>query len=81
MIENFTTRPACEFWVFEWSGDDVPVVFFSNPKVSTNVIYTITELEKVLLRSDKENSFIPVPRKVLQRAWDSRDVLKKDLAA
>ncbi len=81
MIKNFTTRPASEFWVFEWSGDDTPVVFFSNPKVSTNVIYTITELEKVLSRSDKENSFIPVPRKVLQRAWNSRDSAKEELAA
>jgi len=81
MIDNFTTRPASEFWVFEWSASDIPVVFFSNPKVSTNVIYTVNELEKVLSRSDKENSFIPVPRKVMQRAWDTRDVVKRDLAA
>jgi len=81
MTDNFTTRPASEFWVFEWSVADIPVVFFSNPKVSTNVIYTANELEKVLSRSDKENSFIPVPRKVMQRAWDTRDVVKRDLAA
>ncbi len=81
MLNNFTARSACEFWVFKWDCGDVPVVTFNNPKVSTNVIYTIEELGKVLSRSDEENSFIPVPRKVLQRAWDSRDVVDKELAA
>lgn len=73
MLNDYRTTPVNEFWTFEWNEAANPVVFFSNAKVNTNVIYTLCELQKVVSRSDKENLFIPVPREVLQNALETHD--------
>ncbi len=58
---------------------DRPKVFFSNPRVSMNVIYTLDELQSVVERTDTENNFIPVPRHVLESALKS--IQQKDVLA
>lgn len=73
MVQDFKRRATNIFWSYRWTFGDNPVVFFGNPKVSTNVIYTLDELREILGRSDQNNAFIPVPRKVLQSALDVVD--------
>ena len=73
MVNDFRRRATDVFWSYRWTLGDNPVVFFGNPKVSTNVIYTLPELRRIVKRSDEENSFIPVPRKVLESALDVMD--------
>lgn len=71
MIKEFERRSTDIFWSYRWTLGARPLVFFGNPKVSTNVIYTLDELKRILSRSDQDNAFIPVPRKVMQSALDS----------
>ena len=73
MTENFKQHATHIYWSYRWNRTENPVVFFCNPKVRTNVIYTLDELTNILSRSDKENMFIPIPRKVLQNALDAYD--------
>mgnify|MGYP003663783300 CR=1 FL=1 len=80
MTKDFTTRATNIYWSYRWNRTDNPVVFFCNPKVNTNVIYTLEELQNIVSRSDKENTFIPIPRNVMQNALDAYDV-KLTLAA
>ena len=80
MTEDFKRRATNVYWSYRWNNTNNPVVFFCNPKVNTNVIYTLDELKNILSRSDKENVFIPIPRKVLQSALDAYGV-KLTLAA
>lgn len=71
MVKDFENKVTKVYWSYRWTLGECPKVFFSNPKVSMNVIYTLDELENVVERTDKENSFIPVPRHVLECALQS----------
>ncbi len=73
MVTEFKKRGTNVFWSYRWTFGDSPVVFFGNPQVKTNVIYTLEELRTVLGRSDQENQFVPVPRNVMQSALDVFD--------
>jgi len=74
MTENFKQHATHVYWSYRWNRTERPVVMFSNPNVRTNVIYTLDELNNILSRNDKDNMFIPVPRKVMQNARDAYDV-------
>ncbi len=80
MTNTFKQCATNVYWSYRWTLGDHPTVFFSNPRIKTNVIYTMDELKSVLERSDKENDFIPVPRHVLLSALKSIDT-EKALAA
>ncbi|MGH1404449.1 MAG: hypothetical protein ACRBDL_09410 [Alphaproteobacteria bacterium] len=73
MVTEFKKRGTNVFWSYRWTFGDNPVVFFGNPQVKTNVIYTLEELRVILERSDQENQFIPVPRNVMKSALDVFD--------
>ena len=68
MINQYRKSAADTQWNYRWTLGDNPVVMFANSKVKTNVIYTLDELQSVLKRTDAENSFIPVPRRVMDSA-------------
>lgn len=68
MKNDFKKRASNVFWSYRWSFGGERSVLFSNPRVSANIIYTESELRDVLLRSDAENMFIPIPRKIMQEA-------------
>ncbi len=68
MIREFKMRSTDNFWNFRLDLEKNPTIFFANPKVSTNVIYTTEELASILERTDAENAFIPVPRQIMQAA-------------
>lgn len=71
MVQEFKRRSTNVYWTYRCEYRDVPMVFFHNPQIKTNVIYTLDELERVLGRSDQENLFIPISRAVLQEAHDA----------
>lgn len=71
MINQFKQQVTNVYWSYRWTLGAHPTVFFANPKVKTNVIYTLDELQSIVARSDRENSFIPVPRHVLDSALKS----------
>ncbi|MFP4098110.1 MAG: hypothetical protein ACLFP8_00085 [Alphaproteobacteria bacterium] len=71
MNNKYQKRISNMYWTYHWTYGDQPLVRFTNPKACTNVIYTIEELKFILDSSDKENSFIPVPRSVMQGAYDT----------
>ncbi len=71
MVDEFDKKVTKVYWSYRWILGDRPKVFFSNPKVSMNVIFTLDELERVVERTDKENNFIPVPRHVYESALKS----------
>lgn len=68
MIKQYRENAADTSWSYRWTLGDRPVVLFGNPKVKTNVIYTLDELQSVVKRTDEENNFIPVPRRVMEGA-------------
>lgn len=69
MVSDFSEKSKSVLWSFLWTFGEKPVVKFSNPKTRTNVIYTAQELKCIVSRCDDENSFIPVPRHVLENAY------------
>ncbi len=68
MTKDFNRRVTNVYWSYRWTFGANPTVFFANPKVMTNVIYTLSELQNIVERSDSDNSFIPVPKQVLRSA-------------
>ncbi|PCI97826.1 MAG: hypothetical protein COB14_08595 [Alphaproteobacteria bacterium] len=68
MVNQYKKHAADSHWSYSWALGDNPVVSFCNSKVKTNVIYTLDELQSVLKRSDEENSFIPLPRRIMENA-------------
>lgn len=70
MVTEFKKGTTDIFWSYRWTFDADSTVLFSNPKSRTNVVYTADELGKILSRSDNENSFIPIPRNVMQSAYE-----------
>lgn len=80
MVREFLKRSESVTWHFLWTFGDKPVVKFTNEKARTSVIYTADELKNILERSDDENSFIPVPREVLERAYKVVDKDSKKAA-
>ncbi len=77
MVGEFRLRSTGDFWSFHIDLKKNPTIFFSNKKINTNVIYTVEELSSILERSDTENSFIPVPRKVMQNSLDEYYTIRK----
>lgn len=71
MVNEFEQKVTKVYWSYRWMLGDNPKVFFSNPKVSMNAIFTLCELESIVERSDRDNNFIPVPRHVLESALKS----------
>jgi len=78
MMSQYKKGATGSSWSYRWNLGDNPVVLFSNPKVKTNVIYTLDELQSVVKRTDSENSFIPLPRRVMEGALS--DVEDRQLA-
>ncbi len=70
MTNDFQGQNENLYWSYHWTFGDKPTVLFKNPSGRTNVIYTADQLACVLAKSDKENSFIPVPRRIMQNAFD-----------
>lgn len=68
MVNQYRKHAADSHWSYSWALGENPVVSFCNSKVKTNVIYTLDELQSILKRSDEENSFIPLPRRIMENA-------------
>jgi|GEM_PF-3173457 len=74
MKKEFCMRVNNMSWTYNWTQGKNPIVCFSNPKVSSNIIYPLEELKVILARSDEQNRYVSVPHRVLQAAYDDRDV-------
>ncbi|MCK5384639.1 MAG: hypothetical protein KAJ29_03620 [Alphaproteobacteria bacterium] len=81
MKHEFFMRASNLFWKFHWSGGENPVVCFSNPKVSANVIYTLRDIEIILARDAIRKSQLPVPLCIMQRAYEESKALAQKVIA
>ncbi len=55
-------------WNYEWSFEENPVVRFNNQRVKMDAIFTLEQLQHIVMCTDEDNSFIPVPRSVMDAA-------------
>ncbi|MCK5375130.1 MAG: hypothetical protein KAJ40_07590 [Alphaproteobacteria bacterium] len=74
MKRKFLMRASCLLWTYSCTNGDNPIICFSNPKVSINVIYTLDDIAEMLARGDDQNGYthIPyyVPYSVMKEAYD-----------
>ncbi len=68
MIMQYRQNASDVFWSYRWSLGSKPKVHFANPKAKTDAIYCLEQLQSILRCSDEENSFIPVPRHIMESA-------------
>lgn len=77
MKKEFYMRANNLFWTFHWTHGEKPIVCFSNPKVFTNVIYSLEDILSILLGGEAKNYNTEIPRRVLQDAYN---VMKTQLS-
>lgn len=60
-------------WDYSWDFAENPVVRFNNQRVKMDAIYTLEQLQHIVMCSDEDNSFIPIPRCVMDSALADYD--------
>ncbi|MCB1784170.1 MAG: hypothetical protein KDI13_09250 [Alphaproteobacteria bacterium] len=67
-MNTFNMRATNNYWTFRWSVVmGKPVAMFSNPRVHTNILFPIDELEEMVAKND-EGKFFKIPLAVMSSA-------------
>ncbi len=71
MATEKQNRDSIFTWTYKWSDGSHPFVCFMNPRLSTNLIYPIEDVERILARGNVSGHYLAVPLRVMQEAYDS----------